>query len=63
MDKNLSSGFLLQQGQGLPISGTAFRYKIRPHGTGGNLVLFEAILQPGELIPPHTHTRKMVSRI
>jgi quercetin dioxygenase-like cupin family protein len=52
----VSTQFLLNQGEGSPIEGTFFRYKIRGHETGGRLFLFEAIMQPGELIPPHTHT-------
>jgi quercetin dioxygenase-like cupin family protein len=52
----ISNQFLLYQGEGLPIPGTAFRYKIRGQETGARLFLFEAIMQPGELIPPHTHT-------
>lgn len=53
---SISDQYLLHQGEGEPITGTAFRYKIRSKDTGGRLTLLEAIMQPGELIPPHTHT-------
>jgi quercetin dioxygenase-like cupin family protein len=51
-----STQYLHNQGEGTPIDGTAFRYKIRGQETDGRLALFEAIMQPGELIPPHTHS-------
>jgi quercetin dioxygenase-like cupin family protein len=53
---HISDQYLLRQGDGAPIAGTAFRYKLRAEDTGGRLTLLEAIMQPGELIPPHTHT-------
>ena len=57
MNNNVK-GFMLKQGEGQPIEGTAFRYKIRGQETSGGLTYFEAIMQPGELVPPHTHTRE-----
>jgi quercetin dioxygenase-like cupin family protein len=57
MDR-ISEQYILHQGEGAPIAGTAFRYKLSADDTGGRLTLFEAIMQPGEMIPPHTHTRE-----